>query len=174
HWHQVYKLPVNSVRIFNAYGTRVRTTGAYGAVFGVFFKQKLLGKPYTVVGDGKQTRDFLYVTDVARAFLAAAETPMVGEIWNIGAGQPQSVNHLVDLLDGKNSNIEYVPKRPGEPDCTWADISKIRKELGWEPKVAFKEGVQMMLDDIDHWQDAPLWDKSSIETATRSWFEYLS
>ncbi|NDH67801.1 MAG: NAD-dependent epimerase/dehydratase family protein [Gammaproteobacteria bacterium] len=174
HWHQVYKLPVNSVRIFNAYGTRVRTTGAYGAVFGVFFKQKLLGKPYTVVGDGKQTRDFLYVTDVARAFLAAAETPMVGEIWNIGAGQPQSVNHLVDLLDGKNSNIEYVPKRPGEPDCTWADISKITKELGWEPKVAFKEGVQMMLDDIDHWQDAPLWDKSSIETATRSWFEYLS
>lgn len=174
HWHQVYKLPVNSVRIFNAYGTRVRTTGAYGAVFGVFFKQKLLGKPYTVVGDGTQTRDFLYVTDVARAFLAAAETPLVGEIWNIGAGKPQSVNHLVDLLDGENSSIEYVPKRPGEPDCTWADISKITKELGWEPQVAFKDGVQMMLEDINHWQDAPLWDKGSIETATRSWFEYLS
>ena len=62
HWHKVYRLPVNSIRIFNAYGTRVRTTGAYGAVFGVFFKQKLAGKPFTVVGDGTQRRDFLYVT----------------------------------------------------------------------------------------------------------------
>lgn len=174
HWHQVYKLPVNSVRIFNAYGTRVRTTGAYGAVFGVFFKQKLLGKPYTVVGDGTQTRDFLYVTDVARAFLAAAETPLAGETWNIGAGKPQSINHLVALLDNHDNQIDYIPKRPGEPDCTWADISKITSELGWKPQIAFKEGVQMMLEDINHWQDAPLWDKHSIATATRSWFEYLS
>ena len=74
HWHRVYGLPVNSVCIFNAYGPRVRTTGAYGAVFGVFFRQKLAGKPYTVVGDGTQRRDFIYVTDVAQAFLAAAET----------------------------------------------------------------------------------------------------
>ena len=66
---------MNSIRIFNAYGTRSRTSGAYGAVFGVFLRQKLAGKPFTVVGDGTQTRDFLYVTDVARAFLAAAETP---------------------------------------------------------------------------------------------------
>ena len=73
HWHRVYRLPVNSIRIFNAYGTRVRTTGAYGAVFGVFFKQKLAGKPFTVVGDGTQKRDFLYATDVADAFLLAAE-----------------------------------------------------------------------------------------------------
>lgn len=174
HWHQVYKLPVNSIRIFNAYGTRVRTTGAYGAVFGVFFKQKLLGKPYTVVGDGTQTRDFLYVTDVAQAFLAAAETDLMGEIWNIGAGQPQSINHLVELLNDNSPTIDYIPKRPGEPDCTWADISKITKELGWKPQISFKEGVQRMLEDIHHWQDAPLWDKQSIATATRTWFEYLS
>ena len=174
HWHQVYKLPVNSIRIFNAYGTRVRTTGAYGAVFGVFFKQKLQGKPYTVVGDGTQTRDFLYVTDVAKAFLAAAETPLSGEIWNIGAGQPQSINHLVELLGNDHHPIDYIPKRPGEPSCTWADISKITKELGWKPQVTFKEGVQMMLQDIQYWQDAPLWDKQSIATATKTWFEYLS
>lgn len=84
HWHKVYGLPVNTVRIFNAYGTRVRTTGAYGAVFGVFFKQKLSGKPFTVVGDGTQTRDFVYVTDVARAFLAAARSDMVGQVYNLG------------------------------------------------------------------------------------------
>ena len=75
HWHRVYRLPVNSIRIFNAYGTRVRTTGAYGAVFGVFFKQKLAGKPFTVVGDGTQRRDFLYASDVARRIPARRAKP---------------------------------------------------------------------------------------------------
>lgn len=171
HWHQVYKLPVNVIRIFNAYGTRVRTTGAYGAVFGVFFKQKLEGKPFTVVGDGTQTRDFLYVTDVAKAFFAAAKTDISGACWNLGAGKPQSVNYLVSLLDGHG--VEYVPKRPGEPDCTWADITKIQQDLGWQPDVSFEEGVALMLDDIEHWRDAPLWDKESIADATRVWFECL-
>ena len=170
HWHQVYKLPVNSVCIFNAYGTRVRTTGAYGAVFGVFFRQKLAGKPFTVVGDGTQTRDFIYATDVATAFLAAAKTDIVGERFNIGAGNPQSVNHLVELLGG---DVVYVPKRPGEPDCTFADISKIQKMLGWGPKVSFEEGVQRMVQQIHHWENAPLWDPDSIAKATKTWFDYL-
>src|ERR1700722_13345109 len=79
HWHRVYDLPVNAACIFNAYGPRVRTTGAYGAVFGVFFRQKLAHKPFTVVGDGTQRRDFIYVTDVAQAFLAAARSAESGE-----------------------------------------------------------------------------------------------
>lgn len=170
HWHQVYRLPVNSIRIFNAYGTRVRTTGAYGAVFGVFFRQRLAGKPYTVVGDGTQSRDFLYVTDVAEAFRLAVETERVGEVWNLGAGNPQSVNRLVELLGGEKT---YIPKRPGEPDCTWADISKITRELGWKPQVSFEQGVARMLAEIDVWRDAPLWDPSSIANATRTWFEYM-
>ena len=170
YWHQIYGLPVNSVRIFNAYGTRVRTTGAYGAVFGVFFKQKLAGQPFTVVGDGTQQRDFLYVTDVAKAFLAAAETDRVGEIWNLGAGNPQTVNRLVELIGG---TVEYIPKRPGEPDCTWADISKIQQQLGWKPSVSFAQGVSRMMAEIDNWQDAPLWDKGSIAKATETWFKYL-
>jgi UDP-glucose 4-epimerase len=171
HWHQVYGLPVNAVRIFNAYGTRVRTTGAYGAVFGVFLKQKLAGKPFTVVGDGTQTRDFLYVTDVARAFLAAGETERTGQVFNIGAGDPKPVNRLVELIGGP---VTYVPKRPGEPDCTWADISKIRDELGWEPLVSFEDGVALMMADIEHWRDAPLWEPASIAEATKTWFTYLS
>ena len=170
HWHKVYGLPVNTIRIFNASGTRVRTTGAYGAVFGVFLKQKLAGKPFTVVGDGTQTRDFLYVTDVVRAFLAAAETDRVGEIYNVGAGNPQPVNRLVELLGGP---VTYVPRRPGEPDCTWADITKIRRDLGWEPQVAFEQGVALMMSDIEHWRDAPLWEPDSIAEATRTWFTYL-
>lgn len=171
HWHQIYKLPVNSVRIFNAYGTRSKTSGAYGAVFGVFLRQKLAGKPYTVVGDGTQSRDFLYVTDVARAFLAAAETRHVGRFWNLGAGNPQSVNRLVELLGGEKI---HIPKRPGEPECTWADIARITAELGWKPLVSFEEGVSRIVANIDYWRNAPLWDPASIADATKTWFEYLS
>jgi UDP-glucose 4-epimerase len=170
HWHKVYKLPASSICIFNAYGTRARTTGVYGAVFGVFLKQKLAGKPFTVVGDGSQSRDFIYASDVAAAFLAAAESNVVGERFNVGAGNPQTINRLVGLLDGE---VVYVPKRPGEPDCTFADIGKIRKTLGWKPKVTFEDGVTRMLAEIDHWRDAPLWDQVSIEKATRTWFQYL-
>jgi UDP-glucose 4-epimerase len=170
HWHQVYRLPVNSIRIFNAYGTRVRTTGAYGAVFGVFFKQKLAGKPFTVVGDGTQRRDFVYASDVAEAFLRAAATPLSGRTWNLGAGNPQSINRLVELIGGP---VTYIPKRPGEPDVTWADIAKIREELGWEPRIPFDEGVRRMMAEIGTWRDAPLWDPESIARATEVWFEYL-
>jgi UDP-glucose 4-epimerase len=171
HWNKVYKLPVNAIRIFNAYGTRSRTSGAYGAVFGVFLKQKLAGKPFTVVGDGTQTRDFLYVTDIAAAFLAAAETDKVGEVWNLGAGKPQPVNKLIELLGGP---VIHIPKRPGEPDCTWADISKIQRDLDWAPKVSFEEGVGRIVAEIDYWRDAPLWDPDSIAKATAGWFRALS
>ncbi|MFC3053736.1 NAD-dependent epimerase/dehydratase family protein [Kordiimonas pumila] len=170
HWHSVYGLPVNSVRIFNAYGTRSRTSGAYGAVFGVFLKQKLAGKPLTIVGDGTQSRDFLYVTDVAKAFYAAADTDRVGEIYNLGAGNPQTVNYLASLLGGETVAL---PKRPGEPDCTWADITKIKTELGWKPEVSFEQGVSKILDNIDYWREAPLWDVDSIADATKTWFRFM-
>jgi UDP-glucose 4-epimerase len=171
HWNQVYKLPVNSIRIFNAYGTRSRTSGAYGAVFGVFLRQKIAGKPYTVVGDGTQTRDFLFVTDVARAFQAAAETDRVGRVYNLGAGKPQSVNRLIELLGGEKT---HIPKRPGEPDCTWADITRITTELGWKPQVSFEEGVAKIVANIDYWRNAPLWDPDSIAKATKTWFEFMT
>jgi UDP-glucose 4-epimerase len=171
HWHRVYGLPVNAIRIFNAYGTRSRTSGAYGAVFGVFLKQKLENKPFTVVGDGTQRRDFLYVTDVAEAFFAAAEKGDGGEFWNLGAGDPQSVNRLVELLGGE---VVYIPKRPGEPDCTWADIAKITDELGWKPQVSFEQGVGKILAEIDYWREAPLWDPDSISQATETWFKHLA
>jgi UDP-glucose 4-epimerase len=171
HWGQVYKLPVNSVRIFNAYGTRSRTSGAYGAVFGVFLRQKLAGTPFTVVGDGMQRRDFVYATDVAAAFFAAADTPLSNQVWNLGSGNPQSVNRLIELLGGERVTI---PKRPGEPDVTWADIGKLRQELGWAPKVPFEEGVAKIVAEIDYWREAPLWTPESIAQATDTWFRMLS
>ena len=170
HWNRVYGLPTNAICIFNAYGPRVRTRGAYGAVFGVFLRQKIAGTPYTVVGDGTQSRDFIFVTDVARAFLAAAQTNMTGERFNVGAGSPRQINDLVGLLGGP---VVYLPKRPGEPDCTFADIQKITSQLGWHPLVKFENGVMRMLLHIDNWKDAPLWDPESIATATKTWFQYL-
>jgi UDP-glucose 4-epimerase len=170
HWHRVYQLPVLSLRLFNVYGPRSRTTGAYGAVFGVFLKQKLAGKPFTVVGDGTQTRDFTFVTDVASAFLAAAKSEISGKIFNVGSGHTYPVNRLVELLGGEKT---YIPRRPGEPDCTYADTAKIRQALGWSPSVSLEEGVSRMLAVIDDWRDAPLWDEKSIAEATADWFKHL-
>ncbi|MDA9990845.1 NAD-dependent epimerase/dehydratase family protein [Paracoccaceae bacterium] len=169
HWGKVYGIPTNSICIFNAYGERVRTTGAYGAVFGVFLKQKLSDKPLTVVGDGTQLRDFIYVTDVAKAFLSAAETGSMGQRYNIGSGEPKSINYLVQLLGAKE--IVYVPKRPAEPQVTHANIGKALHSLGWLPKVHFEVGVNMMINAIEYWSDAPLWDEFSIANATQKWFE---
>lgn len=170
HWGQVYDIPVISMRFFNVYGLRHRTSGTYGAVFGVFLAQLLNNKPLTIVGDGEQTRDFTYVTDVVDACFTAAKSSYSGEIFNVGSDNTYSINYLAKLLGGK---IEYIPKRPGEPDCTYADISKIKKLLNWHPKVSFEEGVKIMLDNIELWSDAPIWDKNSIQGATKEWFKYL-
>jgi len=170
HWGQVYHLPVVSLRLFNVYGPRSRTSGTYGAVFGVFLSQKLNSKPFTVVGDGTQTRDFIYVTDVAQAFYSAAFSDVSGEIFNVGAGNPQSVNKLISLLEGDKV---HIPKRPGEPDCTWANISKIKSRLGWQTQVSFEQGVANVLENIDYWRQAPVWTPETIQEATKDWFKYL-
>jgi UDP-glucose 4-epimerase len=171
HWAKVYRLPVVSLRLFNVYGPRTRTSGTYGAVFGVFLAQKIHGRPFTVVGDGTQTRDFTFVGDAVDAFLAAALSDVTGEVFNVGSGHPSSVNRLVELLEGE---VVYVAKRPGEPDCTWADITRIQQKLGWRPKTSFADGVAVMLRHIDDWRDAPVWTPTSIAEATRDWFRYLA
>lgn len=171
HYSKVYELPVISLRLFNVYGLRQRSSGVYGAMFGVFLAQKLAGKPYTVVGDGKQTRDFVFVQDVIRAFLSAAESDVVGEIFNVGSGNIYSINNIVRLLKGP---VVYIPKRPGEPDCTFADISKIKNKIGWEPKISLEKGIKILLDNIDYWKKAPVWTPESISRTTKEWFKYLN
>lgn len=170
HWAQVYDLPCVSLRLFNVYGPKAGTSGTYGAVFGVFLAQRLAGRPYTVVGDGNQTRDFTFVTDAVEAFIAAAESEVEGEIFNVGSGNTYRINLLVSLLGG---DVVHLPKRPGEPDCTFADISKITSYLKWQPKVRFEEGVRIMLDNIHGWKGAPVWDERSIAEATKDWFTFL-
>lgn len=170
HWGNVYNLPVVSLRFFNVYGPRARTSGTYGAVFGVFLAQKINSKPYTIVGDGTQTRDFTFVTDVAAACLCAAKSNVSKEVFNIGSGGTYSINDLIAQLGGPKV---YVPKRPGEPDCTFADVSKIANILGWKAKVSFSEGVQRMLEHVEDWKAAPVWEPDSIATATQTWHRYL-
>lgn len=170
HWGKTYGLKTNSICIFNAYGTRVKTTGSYGAVFGVFLKQRLEQKPLTIVGNGEQKRDFVYVSDVVEAFIKCAEAKLTGQRFNIGSGKPKKINELAKLIGGEKV---YLPFRPGEPFVTHANITKARKILRWSPKVTFKSGVNNMLKVIDQWKDAPLWNEQSIQVATKDWFKYL-
>ncbi len=172
HWSKVFKLPVVSLRLFNVYGPRSRTSGAYGAVFGVFLSQLANGKPLTVVGDGTQKRDFTHVNDVVSAFVKAAGSELSGEVLNVGTGSPKSINTLVSLL-GDNVPVEYLPKRPGEPDWTFCNPEKIQKLLGWTPLISFESGVKIMRSLVADYAKAPLWDSKSIEKATKPWFDNL-
>ncbi len=170
HWADIYNLPALSLRFFNVYGPRSRTSGTYGAVFGVFLAQKLADKPFTVVGDGKQTRDFTYVLDVVESLLAAAMSNISGKVYNVGSGKTISINRLVELLGGDKI---YIPKRPGEPDSTFADISLIKRDLRWNPKVSIEQGIKEIIKNIEYWREAPVWTPEKISIETKDWFKYL-
>ncbi len=170
HWNKVFNFPAISLRFFNCYGPRSRTTGAYGAVFGVFLAQKLANKPLTIVGNGKQTRDFIHVSDLVSAVLKAAKSKKTGQIYNLAGGKEIQVNEIVKLIGGKSVNI---PKRPGEPDRSLGDIRKIKKDLNWKPKVKIRDGVKNLLDNIINFRDAPVWTPKKIKKATKIWFKLL-
>tara|TARA_A100001011_G_C14321313_1_gene850815 strand:- start:3610 stop:4599 length:990 start_codon:yes stop_codon:yes gene_type:complete len=170
HWGKVYKIPYISLRFFNVYGPRSRTSGTYGAVFGVFLAQKIANKPYTVVGNGKQTRDFTYVSDIVDAIYFSIKSKISNEVINIGSGKTYSINYLVKLLVGKKV---FIPKRPGEPMCTFANISKAKRLLNWSPKISLENGVSLVLSNIQYWKNAPLWSPSTIKKETKEWFKFL-
>ncbi len=170
YWSKIYNINFISLRLFNVYGPRSRTSGTYGAMFGVFLAQKLSKKPYTMVGDGKQSRDFTYVSDVVEAFMMAAKSKLTNKIFNVGSGKTVQVKKIIEYLDG---DYVKIPKRPGEPDITYADISNIKKNLKWAPKIDIKNGVNIILKNINYWKKAPLWDPESINKATKNWFKYL-
>ena len=170
HWAKTYNFPAVSLRFFNAYGPRSRTSGAYGAVFGIFLAQKLAKKPLTIVGNGNQTRDFVHVYDLVRGIIKAVTSKKIGKIYNIGGGKEIKVNKIAKLIGGKTVNI---PKRPGEPNRSLADISKIKKDLKWRPKISIEKGTQNLLKNIYYWKDAPVWSPKSIKKATKTWFKLL-
>jgi len=170
HWVKIYNFPAISLRFFNAYGPRSRTSGAYGAVFGVFLAQKLANIPLTIVGNGKQTRDFVHVYDLTEAIIKAALSKKVGKIYNVGGGKEVTVNKIAKLIGGKKI---HIPKRPGEPDRSLADISKIKRDLNWKPKIKIEEGVKDLVSKINYWKNAPVWTPSRIRKVTKNWFKLL-
>ena len=170
HWAKIYNFPAISFRFFNAYGPRSRTSGAYGAVFGVFLAQKFANKPLTIVGDGKQTRDFIHVYDLVDAMILAVKKTKNCEIYNLASGKEVSVNYIANVISDKKV---YIPKRPGEPDRSLADISKIKSELNWKPKIDINTGIKMLMKNINEWKDAPVWTPETIDHVTKAWFKYL-
>ena len=171
HWAKVYHMPNISLRFFNVYGPRSRTTGAYGAVFGVFLAQKLAEKSLTIVGDGKQTRDFIHIFDLVDVTVKVAQNGKNEEVYNVASGHETSINSVADIIGG---NKVKIPKRPGEPDRSLADISKIKAHFNWQPKITINEGIKMLLKNINEWKEAPVWTPETIKEATKSWFELLS
>lgn len=140
---EVYNLSTVSLRYFNVYGPGQDPNGPYALVIGRFLKQRAEGKPLTVTGDGKQTRDFTHVRDVVRANWLAATSDQVGrgEVINIGAGNSISINQLAKIIGGP---VEYVSARL-EPKHTLADITKANKLLGWSPEIVFEHGLEELL-----------------------------
>jgi len=136
---EVYGLPTVSLRYFNVYGSGASTEGAYALVIAKFLKQRSLGEPMTITGDGTQTRDFTHVRDVVRANILAAHSKRVGkgEVINIGAGKNASVLHIAKLIGGPTTHIE--PRL--EPHDTLADNSRARELLGWSPNVTLEDGI---------------------------------
>ena len=171
HWTKIYNFPAISIRFFNAYGPRSRTSGAYGAVFGVFLAQRLANKPLTIVGNGNQTRDFIHVYDLVKAMIKAANSKKSGTIYNLASGKEVSVNKIAKLIGGKKINI---PKRPGESYRSLANIKKIKKELNWKPQINISEGVKDLIKNLKYWSDAPVWTPKKIKKATKLWFKILS
>lgn len=138
----LYGLDTVCLRYFNVFGERSPTRGQYAPVIGIFERQKAAGEPLTIVGDGSQKRDFVYVRDVARANYLASIMPLKGhngEVFNVGSGKNYSIQEIADLISPEQ---KYLPKREGEMDTTLANIDKIRSVIGWKPEVDVLEWIK--------------------------------
>jgi UDP-glucose 4-epimerase len=141
-YYDLFGLETVSFRYFNIYGERQPTKGQYAPVIGLFIKQKNLGSPCTVVGDGLQRRDYTHVSDIVEANLLAAASEnkdILGEILNVGTGKNYNIFDLVEMI---GNEYVFVPPRPGEVRETLADTTKIKSLLGWEAKVDLNEWIR--------------------------------
>src|SRR4051812_20069465 len=139
---QGFDLPSLVLRYFNVYGPRQPETGAYALVLGIFLKRRADGKVLEIHGDGRQRRDFVHVRDVVAANIAAYESSLRGQVFNVGSGTSLSVKELADLISPDQVHIEA---RKGDSMATLADISRIRAQLGWSPKITFEQGLKELL-----------------------------
>ena len=139
----LYKMPNISFRFFNVYGPRLSTSGQYSAVIGNFLSQTKSKKALTIVGDGKQTRDFIHVDDLANAFIKVIKSKLVNKIYNLGSGKSTSINTVAKIFRGKRKHIAI---RPGEPRTSLAKITKLKKDVNWKPKISIQLGIKKLLN----------------------------
>ena len=138
---ELYGLETVVLRYFNVFGERSPARGQYAPVIGIFQRQRDAGEPLTIVGDGSQRRDFVHVKDVARANYLASLIPIgeyVGDVFNVGSGSAYSIQQIADAI---SDNQVYIPKRDGEMETTFADISKIGGVIGWKPEIDVIEWI---------------------------------
>ncbi|MFC1951689.1 SDR family oxidoreductase [Chloroflexota bacterium] len=141
---KVHGVPTTALRYFNAYGPR-QGTSEYANAISIFINKIKNGEPLTIFGDGKQTRDFIFIEDIVTAnILAATQPAAVGEIFNVATGQASSIEQLISIIkqiSGQETQVAYADFRRGEVRHSRADISKARKLLGYSPKINFTEGL---------------------------------
>jgi UDP-glucose 4-epimerase len=133
-----FDLPCVVLRYFNVYGPRQPETGAYALVLGIFLRRLADNAVLEIHGDGSQRRDFVHVRDVVAANIAAYESAVRGEVFNVGSGESLSVKELADMISPRQAHVEG---RKGDAAATLADISKIRAALGWSPRISFADGL---------------------------------
>ena len=140
----LFRMPNISFRFFNVYGPRLNTSGQYSAVMGNFLSQTKNKKPLTIVGNGKQTRDFIHVDDLANAFIKIIKSKLIKKIYNLGSGKRTSINTIAKIFGGKR---KLIPLRPGEPKNSLANISKLKKDINWKPKISIEKGIEKLLQN---------------------------
>ena len=134
-YYQLYGFSSIVLRYFNVYGPREPLKGEYAPVIGLFKRQYASKKPFTIVGDGSQRRDFTYISDVVEANICAINSHEVSHgIYNVGTGVNYSMNELAEMIGDKGYEIKNIPPRPAEVKETLADITDTKRDLSWEPK----------------------------------------
>lgn len=162
-----------SLRLFNVFGPRMCLKGGYGGLFSAILPQKFNNAEVVTIGNGEQSRDFVFANDVAQAFLLVAESELQRGIFNIGGGEPVSVNTILRLLEIPESQVFRLPARPGEPHKTQADISRIWKVLGWKPETSFAAGLQAMIADAEYWRRAKVWTRQESINSQKEWYAHF-
>ncbi|MGH7951961.1 MAG: SDR family NAD(P)-dependent oxidoreductase [Limisphaerales bacterium] len=144
-WHHIYKMDVAMLRFFTVYGPHQRPDLAIYK----FAKLILAGKPIPVFGDGSAARDYTFVTDTLDGIIACTQQEFGFEIFNLGESQTISLSRMIELLEGaleKKAAIDHQPLQPGDVPITFADISKAREKLGYNPQIKIEQGIQLFAD----------------------------
>ncbi len=147
---QQYEFPTVALRYFNVYGAGQR--GDYSGVIDAFLKRARAGEPLEVHGEGTQTRDFVHISDIVRANLAAGVTPHTGRAYNVGTGTETTILELAETireLVDPSVEIRHTDPRPGDIDRSRADLSAARSQLGYEPQVTLREGLRSLVTETD-------------------------